>query len=257
MVSGIYGHNKLRDEKIMFGPAGGGYDRALTTFSPDGRLFQVEYAIEAVKRGTLAIAAKNNEGIVFCCETRELPLQEHIGSEKIFKIDDHVAIAIAGLTSDARTLIDKARVEAQINILSYNSKISVLETTKTLCDEMQLYTQNAGVRPFGIALLIGGIDIDKKKPELYLTDPSGAFWGYKCTAIGRNSQAVKDYLEAEFKPELSLKEIKTLLVKALKTGIEGEITSKSFEMVEILVEKPKFRFLEEKELEAVLKEANK
>ena len=116
----------------MFGPSGGGYDRALTTFSPDGRLFQVEYAIEAVKRGTLAIAAKNKEGVVFCCETREMALQERVGSDKVFKIDDHIAIAIAGLTSDARTLIDKARAEAQINILSYNSKITVLETTKVL-----------------------------------------------------------------------------------------------------------------------------
>ena len=138
----------------MFSQPGMGYDRAITIFSPDGRLFQVEYAIEAVRRGTITIGLRNEEGVVFCVQRRNLPLQENIGSEKIFKIDDHLGVAIAGLTADARTLVDQARVHAQINHLSYNEAVSVLETTRDLCDQMQLYTQNAGVRPFGVSFLI-------------------------------------------------------------------------------------------------------
>ena len=103
-----------------------GYDRAITIFSPDGRLFQVEYAIEAVRRGTTAIALKNKDAVIFCVEKRQMALQENIGSEKLFKIDDHVGVAIAGLTADARTLVEQARVHAQVNILSYNEKVSVL-----------------------------------------------------------------------------------------------------------------------------------
>ena len=122
----------------MFSQPGMGYDRAITIFSPDGRLFQVEYAIEAVRRGTTAIACKNDQGVVFCVEKRNLPLQENLGSEKIFKIDDHVGVAIAGLTADARTLVEQARVHAQVYILSYNEKVTTLETTKDICDQMQL-----------------------------------------------------------------------------------------------------------------------
>ena len=102
-----------------------GYDRAITIFSPDGRLFQVEYAIEAVRQGTTAIGVKSKDGVIFAVEKRKLPLQESMGSEKLFKIDDHVGVAIAGLTADARTLVDQARVHAQVNVLSYNEKVSI------------------------------------------------------------------------------------------------------------------------------------
>ena len=238
----------------MFGNSrSGGYDRAITIFSPDGRLFQVEYAIEAVNRGTVAIAALNDEGVVFCVEKRQLTLQESLGSEKIFKIDNHIGVAIAGLTADARTLVDKARVEAQINILSYDSKITVLEATKTVCDEKQLYTQNAGVRPFGVALLIGGIDPELNEPQLYMTDPSGAFWGYKATAIGRNASSVRDFFEGEYKEDLGFDELLTLVLKALSTVIETESLSVSdFEVAVIKKEEPVLRFLDNDECQSYL-----
>jgi len=213
----------------MFSQAGMGYDRAITIFSPDGRLFQVEYAIEAVRRGTTAIAVKNDDAVVFCVEKRQMALQENIGSEKLFKIDDHVGVAIAGLTADARTLVEQARVHAQVNILSYNEKVTILETTRDLCDQMQLYTQNAGVRPFGVSFLIGGIDPDDGT-KLFLTDPSGAFWGYHACAIGSGSPAVREFLSKEYKTSLSFEELKLLTIRSLKEVIEGDIKEDMFEI---------------------------
>jgi proteasome alpha subunit len=234
----------------MFSQPGMGYDRAITIFSPDGRLFQVEYAIEAVRRGTTAIACKNNDGVVFCVEKRNLPLQENLGSEKIFKIDDHVGVAIAGLTADARTLVEQARVHAQVYILSYNEKVTVLESTKDICDQMQLYTQNAGARPFGIALLVGGIDPDDGV-KLYMTDPSGAFWGYYATAIGSGAPNAREYLQKEYDPEVSFEDLKLLTIRTLKQVIEGEFDETKFELAVIEKSNKTFRMLsldENKEL---------
>mgnify|MGYP006298004217 CR=1 FL=1 len=127
----------------MFQQAGRGYDMASTMFSPEGRLFQIEYAIEAVRRGSTAIVCRNNESVVFAVEKKSSELQDNEeGSEKIFKIDDHVACSIAGLTADARVLVDRARVQAQVNILSYDEKISVKDCTLSICEYLQAYTMN-------------------------------------------------------------------------------------------------------------------
>jgi len=178
----------------MFQQAGRGYDMAITQFSPEGRLFQVEYAIEAVRRGTTAIVCRNNNSVVFTVEKKSSELQEVIGSEKIFKVDDHIGVAIAGLTADARVLVDRARVQAQVNILNYDEKISVKDSTLNICEYLQLFTQNAGVRPFGVSFLIAGVD-SNGEASLYLTDPSGAMWGYKAFAIGSGSTEARAYLE--------------------------------------------------------------
>lgn len=236
----------------MFGsPQSMGYDRAITIFSPDGRLFQVEYAIEAVRRGTTAVGAKCNDGVVFAVERRQLPLQESLGSEKIFKIDDHVGVAIAGLTADARTLVEQARVHAQVNILSYNEKVTVLESTRDLCDQMQLYTQNAGVRPFGVSLLVGGVDPDGQT-KLYLTDPSGAFWGYHATAIGNGAPAAREYLQKEYKETFTLEETKILVLRTLKQVVEGDFDESRFEMCEITMKDKQFRMLTSDEEKTLL-----
>ncbi|MCK4369926.1 MAG: hypothetical protein KAW03_02575 [Candidatus Lokiarchaeota archaeon] len=116
---------------------------AITQFSPEGRLFQVEYAIEAVRRGTTAIVCRNKNSVVFAVEKKSSELQDDkTGSEKIFKIDDHIGVAIAGLTADARVLIDRARVQAQVNILNYDEKISVKDSTLNICEYKQVFTQN-------------------------------------------------------------------------------------------------------------------
>jgi proteasome alpha subunit len=238
----------------MFSQPGMGYDRAITIFSPDGRLFQVEYAIEAVRRGTTAIGVKNNEGVVFCVEKRSLPLQENLGSEKLFKIDDHVGVAIAGLTADARTLVDQARVHAQVNILSYNEKVSVLESTRDLCDLMQLYTQNAGVRPFGVSLLVGGVDSDGTK--LFMTDPSGAFWGYHACAIGSGSPTAREFLNKEYDSSVSFEELKLLTVRTIKEVIEGDLDENRFEIAIIEASNQSYRVLDLEENKELLAKIN-
>ncbi|MCP4762297.1 MAG: archaeal proteasome endopeptidase complex subunit alpha [archaeon] len=223
----------------MFSQPGASYDKSITQFSPDGRLFQVEYAIEAVRRGTTAIALRNKDSVIFAVEKRVLELQEEVNSEKIFKVDNHVGVAIAGLTADARVLVDKARVQAQINILSYDEKISVYEVTREVCDTAQLYTQSMGYRPFGVSLLIGGID-PREGPKIYMTDPSGAFWGYFCCAIGRSQQQCRQYLEKNYKKGLSFDELMDLAVSALKTVEESELDVNNCDLAYIKKEDFKF-----------------
>ena len=171
-----------------------GYDRAITVFSPDGRLFQVEYAREAVKRGTTSIGVKCSEGIVLAVDKRTTSsLVEATSIEKIFKIDEHIGAATSGLVADARALVERARVEAQINKITYSEPIRVDSLSKKLCDMLQLYTQNGGVRPFGSALIIGGVYDGTCK--LFETDPSGALIEYKATAIGSGRSAAMDIFE--------------------------------------------------------------
>ncbi|MEM2110027.1 MAG: archaeal proteasome endopeptidase complex subunit alpha [Candidatus Odinarchaeota archaeon] len=234
----------------MFAQPGMGYDRAITIFSPDGRLFQVEYAIEAVRRGTTAIGVKTSEGVVLAVEKRVMNLQDPESVEKIFLIDQHVGAAIAGLTADARILINQARIEAQINRLTYDEIISIETLTKKICDLKQLYTQHAGVRPFGVSLLIAGADSDG--PKLFMTDPSGAYWGYKAQAIGSGAQPVKDILEKEYKEDLTLDDSIKLALKALKQVIETEFSPNKLEIAVVRKDDRLFRILEVKEVKSYI-----
>jgi proteasome alpha subunit len=237
----------------MFAPPGIGYDRAITIFSPDGRLFQVEYAIEAVRRGTTAIGIRCEDGVVLAVEKRILNLQEPESVEKIFDIDVHVGAAIAGLTADARILIDNARVQSQINKLYYNEPISISMLTKKICDLKQLYTQHAGVRPFGVSLLIAGVD---DSPKLFMTDPSGAFWGYKANAIGAGAQQVREYLEKEYDEKKSLDEIIVMALNALKKVIETELDTTKAEIAIIKTTDKKFERLSMAEMQKYIDKVN-
>ena len=148
------------------------YDRGITIFSPDGRLYQVEYAREAVKRGTASIGVRTNDGVVLVVDKRiRSPLLEGTSVEKLHKADDHIGIASAGHVADARQLIDYARRQAQVNVLRYGEPIGVEALTKMVVDNIQQYTQVGGARPFGVALIIGGVE--DGEPRLYETDPSG------------------------------------------------------------------------------------
>jgi proteasome alpha subunit len=234
----------------MFAQPGKGYDMAITQFSPEGRLFQVEYAIEAVRRGTTAIVAKNDGSVVFAVEKKYSPLQEPWGSEKIFKIEDHIGIAISGLTADARVLIDKARIQAQVNLLSYDEIISVKDATLHICEYKQAYTQNAGVRPFGVSFLIGGID--SNGPSIYLTDPSGASWGYKAQAIGSGATEARAYLEENYKDGLSDEDLKLLPIKALGELMGDDLTPNTYDIATIMRDDPIFKILDGKEKSELL-----
>lgn len=217
----------------MFAPKGLGYDRGSTIFSPDGRLFQVEYAIEAVKRGTTAIGIKTAEGCCLAVQKRlHTSLVEKDMVKKIFAIDDHIAAAIAGLTADAHVLVNQARVQAQIHRLTYSEAITVEALTRRLANLKQMYTQHAGVRPFGVSLLIAGCD-EVLGPQLYMTEPSGSYWGYRATAIGSSAPTIIEFLESEYQEiAKTMEEGNILALKALSQASEVPLDP---EMIEIAV----------------------
>lgn len=235
----------------MFQQAGRGYDMAITQFSPEGRLFQVEYAIEAVRRGTTAIVCRNKQSVVFAVEKKSSELQEVLGSEKIFKIDNHIGVAIAGLTADARVLVDRARLQAQVNLLNYDETISVKDSTLNICEYLQLFTQNAGVRPFGVSLLIAGIDSDGKA-SLYLTDPSGAMWGYKAFAIGSGASEARAYLEEHYNEDINDEDLKLLPLRTLKELMGDNLNKSTCDVAYILKDDKKFELLNLEEKEELL-----
>jgi proteasome alpha subunit len=198
-----------------------GYDRAITVFSPDGRLYQVEYAREAVKRGTTAVGIKAKDGVVLIVDKRvSSKLLEASSIEKIFKIDEHIGVASSGLVGDARALVDRARVECQINRVSYDEPIEVEALSKKLCDHMQTLTQYGGIRPYGTALLIAGVSDGECR--LFETDPSGTLLEYKATGIGIGRPAVMKVFEEEYNPESGVKDAIMLGLKALHSATEGK-----------------------------------
>ena len=224
---------------------------AITQFSPEGRLFQVEYAIEAVRRGTTAIVCRNKNSVVFAVEKKSSELQDDSsGSEKIFKIDNHIGVAIAGLTADARVLIERARVQAQVNILNYDEKISVKDSTLNICEYKQVFTQNAGVRPFGVSFLIAGID--SNGPSLYLTDPSGAMWSYFSFAIGSGATEARAYLEEHYKEDMSDEDLKLLPLRTLKEVMGDNLNKDTCDVAFILKDDKNFRLLNLEEKEEML-----
>ena len=231
-----------------------GYDRAITVFSPDGRLFQVEYAREAVKRGATAIGIKCKDGVILIADKRVgSKLLEADTIEKIYKIDEHICAATSGLVADARVLIDRARIEAQINRLTYDEAITVKELAKRICDFKQQYTQYGGVRPFGVSLLIAGVD---EVPKLYETDPSGALLEYKATAIGMGRNTVVEYFEKEYRPDMNFDEVLILGLVAMGKAIESELLAENIEVGYVKVEDRQFRDMTADELVPYIDRAN-
>jgi len=200
----------------------GAYDRAITVFSPDGRLFQVEYASETVKRGATVLGIASPEAVVLAAEERATSkLQDPTFMWKIFQIDEHVGAAVAGLSCDAHILVDQARIYAQSNRLLYDEPIDVEILTRRIGEIKQLYTQHAGVRPFGISILFGGID--RKGSRIFWTDPSGAYLAYKAWAIGAGGDAANEILEAEYKDSITQDESVTLALKCMSKVLEDKI----------------------------------
>lgn len=200
--------------------APGAYDRAITVFSPDGRLFQVEYALETVNRGATIIGIVCNEGIVLGAEEKlESKLQDSNFTWKIFPVDNHIGAAVVGLGSDARILIDQARMYCQSNRLMYDEPIDVEVISKRIGDVKQLYTQHAGVRPFGVSIIFGGVD--KTGSRLFSTDPSGTYRAYKAVAVGVGRETVEGIMKDEYREDLSLEETVKLAVKCLKKALQA------------------------------------
>lgn len=174
-----------------------GYDRAITMFSPDGRLLQVEYAKKTVKQGSTAIGMVCKDGVLLVTDKRIVdPLVVPESVEKIFQVDEHVGATASGILSDARVLIERSQVKAQQYRVTYDSPIDTATVVKDVCSLKQLCTQSGGLRPFGVSLLIAGIDLDG--PHLFETDPTGIFFEYKASVIGEAETEVEEFLHKNY-----------------------------------------------------------
>ncbi len=232
--------------------APGAYDRAITVFSPDGRLFQVEYAMELVNRGATIIGIQCAEGVVIGSEENIEPLEEAEYSWKIFKVDEHVGAAIVGLSSDARVLIDQARIYAQSNKLTYDEPVDVEVVTKRICDIQQMYTQHAGVRPFGVSIIFGGVD--KTGSHVFGTHPSGTYRGYKATALGAGRETVLAILKDEYNENLSLEENTKLTIKCLVKALEARQLAPRIKIAVISATTKQLQMLTDEKIESYIKE---
>ena len=230
----------------------GAYDRAITVFSPDGRLFQVEYASETVKRGATVLGIACPDGVVLAAEERATSkLQDPTFMWKIFQIDEHVGAAVAGLSCDAHILVDQARVYAQSNRILYDEAIDVEILTRRIGEIKQLYTQHAGVRPFGISMLFGGLD--RKGSRLFWTDPSGAFLAYKAWAIGAGGDAANEILEADYKDTMTLDDAVILALKCMSKVLEDKLDAQKIRIATVSAATKKFSKLSQEDVDKYIK----
>ncbi|MCV0411485.1 archaeal proteasome endopeptidase complex subunit alpha [Nitrosarchaeum sp.] len=234
-------------------PAQQGYDRAITVFSPDGRLYQVEYAIETVRRGTIAVGIKSKEGIVIAVEEKPRKLQITDVAQKIFQIDDHIGVAAAGYIPDARSQVDNARFFSQSNKMIYDESVEVETIAKHLADQSQQYTQYAGVRPYGVALILGGVV--NNNAQLYLTDPSGTYISYDAIAIGSGSDQVTDFLEKTYNHELSIEDASVLASAAIYLSSEDREGTSHIRMAQIKTKTETFELVSDEQIAKYAKTA--
>ncbi|MEM4261682.1 MAG: archaeal proteasome endopeptidase complex subunit alpha [Candidatus Diapherotrites archaeon] len=228
------------------------YDRAATMFSPDGRLYQVEYASKIVSQGTMGVGCKYVDGIIFGADKKissRLLIPDSI--EKIFPIDDHIVAVSAGLVGDARRLVGIARQKAQENRIYYDKPIQVETLVKEISNLKQLYTQYGGMRPFGISFIVGGVDSTGKR--LFETEPSGALAEYHAIAIGKNRNKAMEFLEKEFKDNLSFEAAVRLVIKSLEFGLDEKekIDLKRLQLVYVDSSKS-FKYLSQDDLKAIV-----
>jgi proteasome alpha subunit len=224
------------------------YDRGITIFSPDGRLYQVEYAREAVERGSASVGVRTADGVVLAADRQaRSPLIERESIEKIHSIDEHVGVASAGHVADARQLVDFARRQAQVEQLRYDEQVGVETLTKRVTDHIQQYTQTGGARPFGVALLVGGIE--DGEPRLFETDPSGTPYEWQAVAVGGGRERIQQHLEEGYTEEMDLATGIDLALEGI--GMEDEdLTADSVHVATVDVESEQFQTLETEEVES-------
>ncbi len=227
-----------------------GYDRA-SMFSPDGRLLQVEYAKKTVKQGTSIVGIVFRDGVLIVADRRTLDKLMVVNSvEKVFQIDDHMAAAAAGIVSDGRILIERAQVLAQQHRVTYDSPMDVYSLVKEICNIKQAYTQHGGARPFGVSLLVIGLD---KTPKLFLTDPTGIHWEYKATAIGESEDELKTIISKNYKDNMSMEDALKLAVDALKKVLGNEFSLERLDGGIITQKDKKFKKIDKENIKRYLK----
>ena len=228
-----------------------GYDRAITMFSPDGRLLQVEYAKRTVKLGNTAIGLNCEDGVVLVTDKRiidELVVPESI--EKIFKVDEHMMATAAGILSDARVLIERAQVNAQQHRVEYETPIDNLSIVKDICNLKQMCTQSGGLRPFGVSLLIAGID--EGGASLYQTDPTGLYYQYKATAIGENEEEAEEMLVDNYSEDMSIEEGLRLAVEILEEQLEDDFNTSRIDAAVVKNETKAMERIDEETIEDLI-----
>jgi len=235
----------------MFGGGQVKYDRALTVFSPEGRLFQVEYALEAVRRGTLAVAVKSKDDVCLAAQIK-IPsvLMDGDSIDKIFQVDEHIGVAISGLHADSRALINYARVQAQSFRLTYDEPARLNMLVKTIADMKQIYTQYGGIRPFGCALFF--IGIDAAGTQIFTTSPSGIYRSFKAYAIGTGEASAREYLTENYKEDMSFEELINVALNSLKESIDEDATKENIRLAYIKSETKKFHMCNKQEVEEFL-----
>lgn len=240
------------------------YDRGINTFSPEGRLFQVEYSLEAIKLGSTAIGVATSEGVILGVEKRVTSTLMEVSSvEKIVEIDSHIGCAMSGLQADARSMVDYARVECQSHAFNYAEPLSVESCTQAICDLALRFGESADgedsimSRPFGVALLIAGYDKEigpdgnEVGPSLYHAEPSGTFYRYDAKAIGSGSEGAQAELQNQYHKSLTLADAETLVLKTLKQVMEEKLDEKNVQLASVTKEKG-FRLYTDEEMASVV-----
>eukprot|EP01012_Entosiphon_sulcatum_P019718 TRINITY_DN2463_c0_g1_i1.p1 TRINITY_DN2463_c0_g1~~TRINITY_DN2463_c0_g1_i1.p1 ORF type:complete len:243 (+),score=36.18 TRINITY_DN2463_c0_g1_i1:26-754(+) len=232
------------------------YDRGVNTFSPEGRIFQIEYAIEAIKLGSTAVGIQTHDGVVLAAEKRlTSTLLEPDSINKIVELDHHIGCVMSGLTADARTLIEHARVEAQNHRFTYNEPIRVETCTLAVCD-LSLGFGEGGKqkkimsRPFGVSLLIAGVD--SEGPALWHTDPSGTYIRYEAKSIGAGSEGAQTSLQEQYHKSMSLEDATRLCVSILKQVMEEKLSATNIEIAVVGKADKKFKLFSIAETEEVI-----
>jgi proteasome alpha subunit len=224
-----------------------GYDMTPTMYSPDGRIYQVEYAIETVKRGTLAIGIRSKEGVIMAVEEKPRTLQTSNITQKIFQVDYHIGVAAAGYIPDARVQVDGARFFSQGNRMTYDESVEVATVAKHLADQAHQFTQYGGVRPNGVSMIIAGID--QKGESIYVTDPSGTYVQFSAIAIGAGSDDVNAFLEKHYKDDLSLDDAASLAIAAINLKAEAKDGVNNIKMAKVTSEAKIFEKVSESDLQ--------
>jgi proteasome alpha subunit len=231
------------------------YDEDITIFSPQGRLYQVEYARETVRKGTTTVGIKFDEGILFIALKNDFSKTvESMSIEKIFKIDKHIACTFCGLSADARQLIDYLIDEIQINKIWYDEDITIKSLVENLCAYINLFSRYQSVRPFGVVVFIGGID--SRGPRLFITDPSGSFIEYSAICEGMKNEEVTKYLEKNYKKNIDLEKAIMIGLNAVKKASGKKITPEKLE-IGIIEKNKSFEKLSQDEIKKYLKKVDK